>query len=73
IHHIHHERENWKMESITDAELMNSVKSADAVIIITDHKAYDYAAILEAASFIFDSRNALSKYGGKDNPKVVRL
>ena len=73
IHHIHHERENWKMESIADAELMNSVKSADAVIIITDHKAYDYAAILEAASFIFDSRNALSKYGGKDNPKVVRL
>ncbi len=73
IQKIHHEREHWKMESIKDVDLMESVKAADAVIIVTNHKAYDYAAILETASFIFDSRNALSAYGGKDNPKVVRL
>ena len=70
IPQIHHEREDWKMESIKD--LMPSVKSADAVVIITNHKVYDYKAILESTAFIFDSRNALGKLG-KENPKVVRL
>ena len=70
---IHHERENWKMQSIPDAALMQTIKDADAVVIVTNHSSYDYPAIVEAASFIFDSRNALSKFGGKENPKVVRL
>lgn len=73
IPHIHHEREDWKMQSISDANLMESVKSADAVVIVTNHTTYDYAAIIAAATFIFDSRNALSAFGGKENPKVVRL
>jgi UDP-N-acetyl-D-glucosamine dehydrogenase len=70
IPQIHHEREDWKMESIKD--VMSSVRAADAVVVITNHTSYDYKAILEAASFIFDSRNALGKLG-RDNPKVVRL
>ena len=59
-----------QMESTSD--LMAAVREADCVIIITDHKGYDYAEILEGAKFIFDSRNALGKMG-KDNPKVERL
>jgi UDP-N-acetyl-D-glucosamine dehydrogenase len=59
-----------KMHSVPD--LMTAVRQADAVVIITNHKVYDYPAILEAARFIFDSRNALGK-AGKDHPKVVRL
>ena len=62
--------ENEKMESVPD--LMAAVKAADIVIIITNHSDYEYAAIVEAASLIFDSRNALGKLG-KNNPKVVRL
>jgi UDP-N-acetyl-D-glucosamine dehydrogenase len=62
--------ENERMQSVTD--LMAAVKAADCVIIITNHKDYDYPAILQAASLIFDSRNALGKMG-KNNPKVVRL
>ena len=58
------------LESVPD--LMPAVRAADAVVIITNHSNYDYAAILEAASFIFDTRNALGKLG-KDNPKVERL
>jgi len=42
------------------------------VTITTNHKVYDYGAILKAAKFIFDSRNALGKMG-KENPKVARL
>jgi UDP-N-acetyl-D-glucosamine dehydrogenase len=42
------------------------------VAIITDHKDYDYMAILDAARMIVDTRNALGS-AGKHSPKVVRL
>jgi UDP-N-acetyl-D-glucosamine dehydrogenase len=51
---------------------MKAVQAADAVVIVTNHKVYDYQAILAAAQFIFDSRNALGKLG-KASSKVVRL
>jgi len=70
IPHIHHEYDGWKMDSVED--MMKAVKKSDAVIIVTDHKDYDYAAIVDAAKFVFDSRNALGKLA-KDNPKVERL
>ena len=43
-----------------------------AVVSITNHTSYDYPAILEAAQFLFDSRNALGQ-AGQASPKVVRL
>jgi len=58
------------MESVTN--VIKAVGQADCTIIITNHSAYDYKAILKEAKFIFDSRNALGKLG-KNNPKVVRL
>ncbi len=58
------------MHSVPD--LMQAVRQADCVVIITNHSQYDYAAILKEARFIFDSRNALGNLG-KGNPKVVRL
>lgn len=70
IHRIHHEHEGWQMDSVKEA--MTAVSQADAVVIVTDHTSYDYAAILESAKFIFDTRNALGLLG-KDNQKVVRL
>ena len=70
IPHIHHEYDGWQMDSVTD--LMAAVRAADAVVIVTNHTAYDYPAILEAAQFIFDGRNALGKIA-KGNEKVVRL
>lgn len=62
--------EGWSMQSVTD--LMAEVKIADAVVIVTNHKKYDYPAILEAATLVVDTRNALGQMG-KNNPKVVRL
>ena len=62
--------EDWGLQSVTD--LMPAVKSADVVVIVTNHKTYDYTAILQEASLIVDTRNALGK-AGKDSPKVVRL
>jgi UDP-N-acetyl-D-glucosamine dehydrogenase len=70
ITHIHHEYEGWQMDSIKD--LMKAVKASDVVVIVTDHKSYDYRSILAAAKFVFDSRNALGELA-RDNPKVERL
>jgi UDP-N-acetyl-D-glucosamine dehydrogenase len=70
IPHIHHETDGWQMESVTD--VMQSVKAADAVVIITNHTVYDYRAIVESAAFVFDSRNATREVAdGVQN--VVRL
>ena len=70
IPHIHHENDGWHMDSVTD--VMKSVKAADAVVIITNHKVYDYKAIVDSAKFVFDSRNATRKVVHADD-KVVRL
>jgi len=70
ISHIHHEYDGWHMDSVKD--LMKSVGLADAVVIVTNHTTYDYAAILESARFVFDSRNALGALS-KGSDKVVRL
>ncbi len=68
IKHIDHD--SFQMDTITD--LMGEVRTADCVVIVTNHKVYDYAAILDAAKLIVDTRNALGKLG-KNHPKVTRL
>jgi UDP-N-acetyl-D-glucosamine dehydrogenase len=64
------EHDDWSMTSVQD--LMAEVRAADVVVIVTNHKVYDYGAILQAANLVVDTRNALGKMG-KNNPKVVRL
>ncbi|HJS30338.1 MAG TPA: nucleotide sugar dehydrogenase [Anaerolineales bacterium] len=68
IPHIQHD--GWELSSSPD--LMAVIRSADCVVIITNHSDYDYPAILEAASLIVDTRNALGS-NGRTNSKVVRL
>jgi UDP-N-acetyl-D-glucosamine dehydrogenase len=70
IPHIHHENDGWQMDSVKD--MISSVKEADAVVIITNHKEYDYNAIVESAKFVFDTRNATRKVSDEGG-KVVRL
>jgi UDP-N-acetyl-D-glucosamine dehydrogenase len=55
------------MESI-DAE--TSAAEADCVVIVTDHKAFNYARIVERARMVVDTRNALK---GNPSEKIVRL
>jgi UDP-N-acetyl-D-glucosamine dehydrogenase len=68
IPHLKHD--TWKLDSVAD--LSTAVRDADCVVIITNHKAFDYSSILSEAKLIVDSRNALGSVG-RDNPKVVRL
>ena len=70
IAHIHHEVDGWHMDSVKD--VMQAARAADAVVIITNHKVYDYKAIVESSAFVFDSRNA-TRNVAKGLDKVVRL
>ena len=66
----HVKEDDWEIDSVPD--LMQAVEAADCVVIITNHKTYDYTAILKASRLIIDTRNALGKIG-KNSPKVVKL
>jgi UDP-N-acetyl-D-glucosamine dehydrogenase len=68
IPHLRHD--GWELHSVPD--LMTAVHEMDCVVIITNHSDYDYAAILNEAQLVVDTRNALGKQG-KNNPKVARL
>jgi UDP-N-acetyl-D-glucosamine dehydrogenase len=70
IPHIHHEYDGWQMDSVKD--LMKAVEEADAVVIVTNHKVYDYQAIVDCSKFVFDSRNA-TRHISKGMERVVRL
>ena len=54
--------------SMTCAPLDN-LAQYDAVMIVTDHSAYDYKAIVEQSQLVVDTRNATK---GIDSPKIVR-
>ncbi|MEN8173120.1 MAG: nucleotide sugar dehydrogenase [Chloroflexota bacterium] len=62
--------DEFSLTSVPD--LLDTVKTADCVVIITDHSDYDYEAILAAAQCIVDTRNALGE-AGRNHPKVTRL
>lgn len=66
---IHH-HDGWELESVVD--LISAVREADCIVITTNHKVYNYTAILEAAKLVVDTRNAMGKLAA-GNPKVVRL
>ena len=59
-------------ELVSVSDLMDTVRSVDCVVIITNHSSYDYPAILNEAKLIVDTRNALGALG-RGNPKVTRL
>jgi UDP-N-acetyl-D-glucosamine dehydrogenase len=57
--------------SLRSLELtQENLQSADCVVILTDHRAFDYKLVVELAGSIVDTRNALS---GIDSEKIVRL
>ncbi len=55
------------MDAIDEAK---GVKEADCVVIITDHKKFDYPALVKNAKVIVDTRNALK---GVQSDNIVRL
>lgn len=61
-----------EIELTSVQDLMPAVSDADCVVIITNHTKYDYAAILDAARLVVDTRNAMGRVG-RNSSKVVKL
>jgi UDP-N-acetyl-D-glucosamine dehydrogenase len=51
-------------------DLGTAARIADCVVIVTDHKAVDYEALVRDAQLIVDTRNSLKRF---DSPNIVRL
>ena len=66
----HFRHDGMEMNSVSD--LYSAVEQSDCVIVITNHKVYDYAEILQRAALIVDTRNAFGA-AGLTNPKIVKL
>jgi UDP-N-acetyl-D-glucosamine dehydrogenase len=62
--------ESFHLQCVPD--LAGAVQQADCVVITTNHDAYPWKKILEAARLVVDTRNALGA-DGKQSGKVVRL
>ena len=63
------EDEAWALTSVPD--LMAAVRLSDCVVIVTDHTVTDYAGVVEAASLVFDTRNATGMVGVRRSNVVV--
>jgi UDP-N-acetyl-D-glucosamine dehydrogenase len=61
-----------KLDGMTlkSEDLVSSAAACDCVVIVTDHSNFDYEKLLESASLIVDTRNAMK---GMNSPKIVRL
>jgi UDP-N-acetyl-D-glucosamine dehydrogenase len=62
--------DDWSLESVGD--VVEGVRDADCVVIVTNHSSYDYQSILENAALVVDTRNALGE-SGRAKPQVIRL
>ncbi len=56
-----------EMEAVCICE---GLAKADCVVIVTDHKSFDYGRVVDQARLVVDTRNALK---GRDSSKIVRL
>jgi UDP-N-acetyl-D-glucosamine dehydrogenase len=56
--------------SMESTDAVTGSAEADCVVIVTDHRKFDYAGVLNAAPLVVDTRNALK---GIRSEKIVRL
>ncbi len=63
-------RADGVVPEMTSADAVKSAAAADCAVIVTDHRAFDYASIIAKSKLIVDTRNALKGHRSK---KIVRL
>jgi UDP-N-acetyl-D-glucosamine dehydrogenase len=70
--YVPHIRPDQEHGIIFDMNSVDASKAADAdcVVIVTDHKSFDYKALVRDAKLILDTRNALK---GVESEKIFRL
>lgn len=58
---------------MTSVELTpEALASYDAVVIVTNHSAFDYAAIAAHAGLIIDTRNTMAPHAGELKGRLVK-
>jgi UDP-N-acetyl-D-glucosamine dehydrogenase len=62
-------KHQFQLESTPLTE--ETLRGTDAVVILTDHSAYDYAWIVEHASLVVDTRNA-TKHVPRGREKIIK-
>ena len=67
VPHLHADGAVPEMAAI---DVEQGTREADCVVIVTDHKNFNYPRIVERAKLIVDTRNALK---GNQSEKIVRL
>ena len=67
---VEHLRADGVVPAMDSIDPLAASTAADCVVIVTDHKKFDYPKIVEGAKLIVDTRNALK---GNTSPKIVRL
>jgi UDP-N-acetyl-D-glucosamine dehydrogenase len=67
VPHLHADGAVPEMAAI---DVEKGTREADCIVIVTDHKIFDYPRIVERAKLIVDTRNALK---GNPSEKIVRL
>ena len=68
---VPHTREHPEFGGRKSVEPVAAAAASDVVLIVTDHDAVDYAAIVDAAALVIDTRNVCAK-AGIDSDKVVK-
>lgn len=63
-------RMEFEGKSMESVDLLAGAAEADCVVIITDHRDFPYAEVLQTAGLIVDTRNALK---GMQSEKIVKL
>ncbi|MBM3796839.1 MAG: nucleotide sugar dehydrogenase [Acidobacteria bacterium] len=57
-------------QDLTASGVLEGCRAADCVVIVTDHKDFDYGQVLDASRLIVDTRNAMKAF---QSGKIVRL
>jgi UDP-N-acetyl-D-glucosamine dehydrogenase len=70
VPHIRPDQEHGIIFDMNSVDPAHAVADADCVVIVTDHKSFDYKALVRDAKLILDTRNALK---GVESEKIFRL
>jgi UDP-N-acetyl-D-glucosamine dehydrogenase len=49
-----------------------NLKKYDAVVVVTNHKGFDYAAIAQHAKLVVDTRNAMAAHADGMGARLVK-
>ncbi len=63
-------RADGVVPEMTAIDPLKAAAEADCVVIVTDHKKFDYSQLVDKAKLIVDTRNALK---GIKSDKIARL